>query len=249
MDLGTLIGGILGSALIWMAIILGKSVGAFISVNDLLLVFGGTVSLLMIKHQLKDVYNISSIFGKSLFVSHKCVESTIYTIQDMANIARNDGVLALEKVKSADTFMQHAIDSATDGMDPAHLEAMLRSDLDARGKRHQRGITLCKDVGFFTLLMGIIATFIGGVQLVNTEGVVLSLAAVPQVAIPMFYGFVVCAFTCALAGKLEFYSSDERFVDEIIIKGIKGIQHGINPRLLTHSLKGQLPPAQRGSIV
>lgn len=248
MDLATILGFLLGSSLLWIAIILGKTVELFIDIDALLFVIGGTVSLMFIRHKITEVYSSVGIFMKTLFVHQKKPEVTVDTLYEMADRVRGHGILSLELVKVNDPFLQNAINLCTKGADPAYIEEILTDELDARSKRHARGIDLCRGVGNYAFLVGLLGAFIEGVKLLAGAKALTWLtlgAKLIPVVMPVFYGLVIYTFTRALAGKLQDYSDEERCIDELSVKGINGIQKGINPRMLKESLSIHLPPKWR----
>lgn len=247
MDLATVIGLVLGASLLVGAILLGGTLQMFIDVPSILIVIGGSISALFVKFRMGEVFSVVGIIGKAFFNKTHDMDRIIGQLVDMANIARKDGILALEKVKSEDVFMQGAINHCVDGADPDFLERVLMKDLEYLVDRHQKGIGVVETIGDVAPAFGMIGTLIGLVQMLANMSDPNSIGPAMAVAlITTLYGAIVANLVAIpLAGKLGMYSADERLVRQVIIDGMIGIQKGVNPRMLQEALKTALPPDQR----
>lgn len=247
MDLATIIGLVLGFSLLTGAVMLGGTIIMFIDVPSILIVIGGTIAALFVKFRMSEVFSVVGISGKAFFNKTEDVDRIIGQLVDMANIARKDGILALEKVKSEDPFMQGAINHCVDGADPDFLEDVLNRDLNYLIDRHNKGIGILETVGDVAPAFGMIGTLIGLVQMLANMSDPNSIGPAMAVAlITTLYGAIFANLVAIpLSGKLGMYSKDERLVKQVIIAGMTGIQKGVNPRMLQEALKTALPPDQR----
>lgn len=250
MDLATVIGLVGGFALILWAILMGGQLKMFIDIPSVLIVFGGTLAAVFVKFRLGEVFSTATVVMKAFFNTRPEVDRVIGQLVDMANIARKDGILALEKIKSEDVFMQSAINHCVDGADPEFLETVLGKDLEYLIQRHQRSISIMESMAEFGPAFGMVGTLIGLVQMLanmsdpNTIGPAMAVALITTL-----YGAILANLVCIpLAGKLTFYSEDERLVRQVIIDGMVGIQKGVNPRMLQEALKAAIPPKQREAV-
>ena len=247
MDLASIIGLVMGASLLIGAVLLGGTIQMFIDVPSILIVIGGTFSALFVKYRLGEVFSVIGIVGKAFFNKSQEIDRVIGQLVDMANIARKDGILALEKVKSDDVFLQGAINHCVDGADPDFLEGVLNKDLQYLIDRHDKGIGIVETVGDVAPAFGMIGTLIGLVQMLANMSDPNSIGpAMAMALITTLYGAIVANLVAIpLSGKLGMYSNDERLVKQVIIAGMTGIQKGINPRMLQEALKTALPPDQR----
>ena len=247
MDLATIIGLVVAFSLLIGAVMLGGSIAMFIDIPSILIVIGGSVAALFIKFRMGEVFSVVGILGKAFFNQSQDIDRIIGQLVDMANIARKDGILALEKVKSEDPFMQGAINHCVDGADPDFLESVLIKDLDYLSARHDKGISIVEFIGDVAPAFGMIGTLIGLVQMLANMSDPNSIGPAMAVAlITTLYGAILAnVVAIPLAGKLGMYSKDERLVRQVIIDGMIGIQKGVNPRMLQEALKTALPPEQR----
>ncbi|MBF0096321.1 MAG: MotA/TolQ/ExbB proton channel family protein [Magnetococcales bacterium] len=247
MDLATIIGLVMGFGLMVVAVLLGGSLRMFIDLPGMMIVFGGVLAALFVKYRLGEVLSTITVIAKAFVNKQPDVERVIAQVIEMANVARKDGILALEKVKSNDPFLQSAINHCVDGADPDFLEMVMRKNLDYLIGRHQRSISILDTIAEMGPAFGMIGTLIGLVQMLasmsdpNTIGPAMALALMATL-----YGVTLSALVAApLSGKLTLYSEDERVVRQVIIDGMVGIQKGINPRMLQEALRAALPPKRR----
>jgi chemotaxis protein MotA len=249
MDIATVIGVVLGFALILMAIMMGGDIVIFINVPSLLIVVGGTIAMMFVKHKMDEVFGSFGVLMKAVMVTPSDPEATIGTLVDMANIARKDGILALEKVKSDNTFLQGAINHCVDGADPEFLESVLTKDLEYLAERHKKGADVWDGAGETAPAFGMIGTLVGLVQMLASMEDPSSIGPAMAVALlTTLYGSIVAnVVAIPMAVKLNAYSKEEQMVLQIIIDGMIGIQRGVNPRMLQEALKAALPPSQRDS--
>ena len=247
MDLATVIGIVMGFALILMAIMMGGDVVAFVNLPSVLIVIGGTLSAMFVKHKMGEVFGAVGIAMKAFFVKQQDAEEVIGKLIDMANVARKDGILALEKIKSDDMFLQGAINHCVDGADPDFLESVLNKDLAYPNERHMKGIGIWEGIGETAPAFGMIGTLIGLVQMLATMEDPSSIGPAMAVALlTTLYGAIIANLVAIpLSVKLTAYSKEEQLVRQVIIDGMIGIQIGVNPRMLQEALKAALAPGKR----
>jgi len=247
MDIATLIGLVLGCVLLVGAILLGGDFGMFVNIPSILVVVGGTIASLFIRYQMAEAFSITGIMGNAFSNKQEPPEDVINQIIDMASIARKDGILALEKVKSENVFLQSAINHCVDGADPEFLEAVLEKDMAYLGDRHAKGIDMMAGLAEAAPAFGMIGTLIGLVQMLANMSDPSAIGPAMAVALlTTLYGAVIAnLFFLPIGKKLDNYSKSELISRQVIIDGIIGIQKGVNPRMLQEALKAALPPKLR----
>ncbi|MGN7611570.1 motility protein A [Magnetococcales bacterium HHB-1] len=250
MDLATVTGLVLGISLVTTAIMLGGDLGMFINPPSVLIVIGGTISAMFVRHRMSEVFGSISIMMKAFVVNQAKPEDMIGQLIDMANIARKDGILALERIKSDDPFLQSAVNHCVDGADPDFLRDVLTKDLEYLADRHQKGIDLWDGVGDSAPAFGMIGTLIGLVQMLATMDDPSAVGPAMAVALlTTLYGSLIAnLFAIPLTSKLTMYSREEQMIRQVIIDGMIGIQKGVNPRMLQEALKAALPPKMRDAV-
>ncbi|MBF0213418.1 MAG: MotA/TolQ/ExbB proton channel family protein [Magnetococcales bacterium] len=247
MDIATVIGLVMGFGLLGWAILMGGSFMLFVDVPSVIIVFGGTICTMFIKHTMQEVFGSVGIFMKAILNEPKVPEDYVNQLTNLANLARKDGILSLEKVRVDDSFMQLAINLCVDGADPGFLEEVLNKELGYLNDRHSNWIGIYEGIAEAAPAFGMIGTLIGLVQMLADMSDPAKIGPAMAVAlITTFYGaFLANLVAIPISVKLKAYSQKEQVIRQMIIDGMVGIQKGINPRMLQISLKAAVPPIQR----
>ena len=134
-----------------------------------------------------------------------------------------------------------------DGVDAETLSGILQLQNLAVQQRHKIGQEVFKAAGRWAPAFGMIGTLIGLVTMLGTMQTPSSIG--PKMAIALLttlYGALVSNLLCLpMAGKLKQRTEQEILINTIIAEGLKGLQMGLNPRLLEEKLKAFLPTAQQ----
>ena len=251
MDKGTLIGMILGWALVLWSMMIGVGIGPYIDFPSFLIVIGGSIGMGMAGVPIpKFVSGLKSISKVFIYIPQS-EQNLISQLVDFAVKARRDGILALESEEEnmKDEFLRKGVRLAVDGTEPEVIRTVLEMDFENMIKRHamnQSVIGLFQDLG---PAMGMIGTLIGLVaMLLNMSDPAAIGPAMAVALITTFYGSVLANMICIPFGnKLKVRSAEEQMLREIMLAGIMAIQSGDNPRIVEQKLNTYLPPAQRKS--
>jgi len=250
MDLATVIGLIGGMALVGWSILTGASFSVFIDAPSIVMVVGGSIAATLIAFPMKNVLGIVQVIRKALFGKQPAAVQLIADLVRYAEVARRDGILALENVthEASDEFLVSGIQMAVDGTDPAIVEQMLASELDALAQRHESGKALLDAVGKYAPAFGMIGTLVGLViMLKNMDDPAKIGPGMALALLTTLYGALLANLVALpLADKLAVRSSEELLLKSIIIQGILAIQAGDNPRIVEQKLKTVLPRRMRG---
>jgi len=275
MDIATIIGFVIAAGGIIFAMYEGThgAFGTFYSTEGFILVMGGAVGLSIMSMPWHTAKSIPAYVKKCFF--HKDVEPghLITQIVQFAEIARRDGVLALENsVKTTkDAFLAKGLQLAIDGADPAVIEQVLNIELASIEERHHHGKKMFELMGKYGPALGLVATLIGQVVMFKnmaapsgggehggghgTPGVpevsqATRIAQALQIALlGTLYGAVWSNLICGpLFDKLSIRSKEELFSKQIIIQGILSIQAGDNPRIVESKLLSFLSQKERAHM-
>lgn len=250
MDLATVIGIIMGTLLIGITAIQGGSLGMFISISGLVIVLGGVIAGTLIRYRMDEIATAMTLIKKCFVNERQNVNHIIAQLGTMANVSRKEGILALERIKSDNAFLQTAINHCVDGADPDFLAEVLDLEIEYMAERHEKGIRMLEVMGEMAPAFGLLATLVGVVQvLANMNNPSAIGPAISTALLGTFYGAMVAnLFMFPLAAKLRLYHDDENQVRRVVKDGILGIQRGTNPRLLQEALKSALPPNKRKKL-
>lgn len=256
MDLATIIGLVLGAAMVVYGIIDSGGASAltesFLDLPSFVITFGGSISCLICSYTLKEFASNFKGIGiafKSPKVDHGAVISKII---ELSNVARKEGLLALEEVASNldDEFMKKGILLIVDGTEPELVRGILETELNNMDERH-RGVT-----GFFDTwasmgpAWGMIGTLIGLVNMLKNLSDASTIG--PNMAVALLttlYGSLIANWFCTpISNKLKGINAKEYQMKEIVIEGLLSIQAGENPRVIEEKLKSFLSPSVRNAI-
>jgi len=255
MDLATLIGVITAcGALIW-AMYEGTHghLSAFYSTEGVVLVIGGSFAAVCLSMPLRSVLDVFGYIKHWLFTKEHPPHVVIQEIVHYAEIARREGVLALENeiTKQEDPFLRKGLQLCVDSMDTAMIETTMRIEIEALAERHKKGKKFFELMGKYGPGFGLIATLVGQVAMFRNLGG--DSAAIGQaLAIALLgtlYGCILCNVICGpIADKLGIRSAHEQFVREMMLVGILGLQAGDNPRMVQIKMQSFLSNREQRAL-
>lgn len=256
MDIATLFGLILGFVMMFGALFAmaghgggGVNLASFIDVPAIMMVLGGGLAVALVGFPIKRVLSMAMVIKKLFFRKKENVGHLIEEIVKLAEVARRDGLLALEsKAKEIDDpFVALGIRMAVDGIKPETVEEVLRTEIQAMESRHHEGKKVLELVGRCGPAFGMIATLLGLVMMLGNLSDAASIG--PSMAVALvgtLYGAVTANLVCIpFTEKLSCLSHEESMVKEIVVRGVMAIQSGDSPRIVQQKLSTFLPPKQR----
>ncbi len=248
MDLGTIVGLLLGIILLVGSIMVGGSIGIFFNMPSILIVVGGTIASSFISFSLADVIGAFKVAMNAFFYKLEPPEEIIKELVTLANIARREGLLKLEKQPVKNPFLKKAIMYCVDGHEADFIEEVLTKEVALTAERHEVGQNLFKTMGELSPAFGMIGTLIGLVQMLSSMEDPKSIGPAMAVALlTTLYGAVLANLVFnPIANKLGLRSQEEELNYRLIIEGVLGLQKGLNPRILEEVLKTFLPTKKRG---
>ena len=247
MDLATLLGLIITFGFILGAIISGGPIILFINVPSLLIVIGGSVAVVLMQFTLSQFFGAFKVGMKAFFNKSVNASELIEQAGVLANIARKEGMMALESQEIENPFLNKGIQLCVDGHPPDLVRKMLSKDISLTIQRHELGQKIFTALGDIAPAMGMIGTLIGLVQMLSNMDDPKSIGPAMAVALlTTLYGAIIAnAFALPIADKLGLRSQEEKTNRTLILETISGIQEGMNPRVLEELLKAFLPEGQR----
>lgn len=248
----TILGVVLGAGFIIWSILLGGQLGWYFDAPSVVVVVGGTFASFLISFQLKEVLKFGKIFGKTIKNSEFDVEQIITKIIELANVARREGLLALEEAVSEikDEFLQKGVMLIVDGTDPELVKNILETEIDNLSERHNKGKSMFETWASMGPAWGMIGTLIGLIAMLQKLDDPSSIGPAMGIAlITTFYGSVMANLIFApMAAKLGLKSSEEVLIRNVMIEGLLSIQAGENPRIIEEKLKVFLSPTDRKKV-
>lgn len=249
MDIGTIVGLVLAFGLIIGAI--GAGVDTFWDVRSIMIVFGGTTSVILVHFPLNHFLNIHRVIKNALLTKPQSPLDVVSTLVSFSEKARREGILSLESSMEEvqDDFIKLGLRLAVDGVEPELIKDILHTELAFIEDRHKTGQRIFEYAGQVAPAFGMIGTLIGLVLMLQKLDDPSSIG--PSMAVALLttlYGAVMAnACFIPLAGKLKMRTAEEILLKEVAIEGVMSIQSGDNPRILEQKLLAFLPPSIRPS--
>ncbi len=256
MDIGSLAGLIVCIVMVVFGIAQGDDgiagVGSFMDLPSALITFGGAFSAVLASNHLSDFINGLKSFTICLKVPKINEAGTIKNIIDLSNVARKEGLLALEEAANdlEDPFLKKGILLIVDGTDPELVRAIMETELTCMEARHKKNIKFWGDLATMGPAWGMIGTLIGLINMLKKLDDPSAIGPNMAVAlITTLYGSMLANWVCTpVAEKMGVNNSKEVAMEEVVIEGLLSIQAGENPRVIEEKLKSFLSPKQRASF-
>jgi chemotaxis protein MotA len=255
-DLGTVGGFVLAISMIGGALMIMTShgsgqvnLGAFVDVPALMLIGGGCFAVALVGFPIKQALNAFKLIAKVFYNKPEHLNRVIEEMVGLAEIARRDGLLALE-TKAAeieDPFVALGVQMAVDGTRPEIIAEVLRTDIESMQARHRDCKKMIELVGRCGPAFGMVATLLGLILMLGNLSDPDSIG--PSMAVALvgtMYGVLAANLIAIPFGeKLGGLSAEESLAKEIVLRGVLGIQSGDNPRTIQQKLTTYLPPRLR----
>lgn len=255
MDIATIIGIVVGAVMIVFGILTSGGVAAlgnFIDVPSIVITFGGTISALITSNSIESFISSLKAAGAAFKQPVLNEAETIRKIIELSNVARKEGLLALEEAGSnlEDEFMKKGIMLIVDGTEPELVRGILETELTCVEGRHKSVIGFWEFMASMGPAWGMIGTLIGLVNMLkNLED---SSTIGPNMAVALLttlYGSMIANWIATpIANKLGANNAAEVQLKEVTIEGLLSIQAGENPRVIEEKLKSFIAPSKRNDV-
>ncbi len=247
MDLATLVGLVGAMGVVMASIVLGGSPLIFFNIPSLIIVFGGTFLVVLMKFSIAQFINAFKVALKAFVSKQQSPELLIPEIVSLAEVARKEGMLALEGREISNPFLDEGIKMLIDGHNREVIQTLMHKELQQTVERHKWGAKVFTSTGDVAPAMGMIGTLIGLVQMLSAMddpkkiGPAMAVALLTTLYGAMFANMVAIP----IADKLTLRKTEEGLLKAICIDGVLAIQEGKNPRVIESMLKAYLAPSKR----
>jgi chemotaxis protein MotA len=229
----------------------GLSVHVFWQASSLLLVLGGAAMTTVMSFPGTRLQSVWGMLENAFYVRTRSAEETMITLAALAEIARRQGLLALDRPVAGlrDDFLKRAVQMAVDGYDPANIRTMLQAELESIDLRHRENWSMLESVGRNAPIFGMMGTLIGLVVMLGRMDDPSKIGPGMAVALmTTLYGLVIANVFCLpLVRKLSQRNSEELLAKTVALEGVLAIQAGEHPRVLAQRLEVYLPPHRRST--
>lgn len=240
MEFTTIFGLGLGAVLIIIAIMIAGQLSYFWDVASVMITVGGTIASTIISFRGKNLKALIPVLKKAFKKTNTDLNRDIEMIIDLANVARKEGLLALEEQLAGieDPFLKKGISMIVDGTDIELIKSILQTEIYFIQARHMEGQDLFNTMAAFAPAYGLIGTLIGLILMLQTLDDLSTLGKNMAVAlVTTFYGSVLANLIfIPISKKLKVQSDAEVLQKELYIEGLLSIQEGENPRIIRDKL-------------
>lgn len=229
---------------------------AFFSIEGVLMVGGGTASVLLMAMPAEKLKCVPGYIRRFLFHKARRSTDTVDLLVKLAERARRDGILALEgemeELEREDPFLATGVRMSIDGMDPASIDATLRIEILSMQERHRAGKKFFDLIKLYGPGWALAGTLIGQIGMfANLEGGdVGKLGHMLALAVcATMYGTVLAnAIAGPIGDKLAMRSAEEIANKEMVLCGVLALQQGENPRAVLDKMVAFVPYKERSVL-
>ena len=240
----TIAGLVAGVACMLYGILSGGELMSFFDPGSIFITVGGTICGFMIAYPMKSVKSVISVISQAFKSKDIDLAKDIRVIVDIANIARREGLLALENSLSTmeNPFLKKGIMLVVDGSDPELIKNVLESEMTFTANRHADAAGMLDTLAAFGPAFGMIGTLIGLINMLKSMDDPDALGPGMSTAlITTLYGsFLANLLFTPMSKKLKKQSADEFVEKQLLLEGLLSIQDGENPRVIEEKLRSFL---------
>jgi chemotaxis protein MotA len=252
MDPATIIGIIVAFGAMYTMISLeGADVTSILLPAPMILVFGATLAVGFASGTIPDAILALKALPRAFKGGIGKPQAVIDRVVEFAEIARRDGLLALEQHASdeKDDFLRLALQNIADGMDAEELRELLEDEIATRDRVNRTAAKFFNTIGGYAPTIGIIGTVI------SLTHVLENLSSPDKLGHSIAGAFVATLWGVLSANLiwLPIGTRLTRLADldsermHLLLEGMLAVQAGSQPRVLGERLLAMVPAHARGS--
>lgn len=241
MDLTSLVGPVLGLGAILLGLFLeGGHLSSILQITAFIIVIGGMAGAIMVAYPLPDLIKALQALGTWLKSPPSKPDQIQADIIDLAQTARKESILALEKKRDAIEYepLATAVRLAVDGTDPNIIRETLETAQQHAMEEEEVVVHFWEDCGAFAPTIGILGAVLGLIHVMENldkPEMIGPGIAVAFVATLYGVGFSNILFI-PIGKKLKRKAKLDAIAREMVIIGVEGILSGLNPKVIEEKL-------------
>jgi chemotaxis protein MotA len=245
MDILSLIGLLIGfGAIIVGQHLEGGHLDTILNAVALLIVLGGTVGAVMLQTPLNTFVRSLKISLWIILPPKLSPEETLAKILDWNQIARKEGLIALDNVAidEPDLFSQKGLQMISDGADSELIRDILENELDIDEENDTQAAKVYEAMGGYAPTIGIIGAVMGLIHVMGNLADPSSLGsgiAFAFVATIYGVGFANLLFL-PIGNKLKTLISRRTRIQMMLVDGLVCVAEGENPRNIESRLQAYM---------
>ena len=140
MNLSTIVGLVAGAFFIIVAIVLGGDISRYLEAQSIMIVLGGTMAATVVSYSFEQLKQFLPMLKKAFVKPSFNMHQDLDRIVELANVARREGLLALDGEDLGDPFMQKGIEMVVDGTDPELVKDIMETEIDQSMEHDMPGL-------------------------------------------------------------------------------------------------------------
>ena len=136
------------------------------------IVFGGTFGFLLLAFPISYIKQVPKALKAIFFRKKKNYAQVIDLLYNLANVARRDGILAMEAEaeKIKDPFIKKGLLYVADGVEPEFLKEVLENEIEASVGEMEKAAKVLEGAGGVAPACGVLGTVMGMVSILRDMG-------------------------------------------------------------------------------
>lgn len=241
MDISSLLGPIVSLGFIIVGLFLeGGHLSSILQLTAALIVLGGAFGALMVGYSLPDIIFGFKSIGTWLKKPAADPDQILETILELAQIARKESVLALEKKRDSIDYapLAKAIKLAVDGTDPQVIKETLETEQYVVAEEAEVGVKFWEHFGAIAPTIGILGAVLGLIHVMeNLDKPEMIGPGIAVAFVATLYGVGFAnIFAIPMGIKLKRKVDLDSHAREMVIIGVDGILAGLNPNVIKEKL-------------
>lgn len=241
MDITSLLGPLMAIGFIILGLFMeGGHLASIIQFTAALIVFGGMYGSLFVAYPLADVIFSFKCIGIWLKNPSADTNQIMHDIIDLAQTARKESILALEKKRDGIKFepLAQAVKLAVDGTDPQIIRSTLETAKEVTFEEQEVAVKFWEDSGAIAPTIGILGAVLGLIHVMeNLDKPEMIGPGIAVAFVATLYGVGSAnIFFIPMGKKLKRKFILEGHAREMVIIGIEGILSGLNPKVIEEKL-------------
>ncbi len=241
MDIASILGPIVAIGMILLGLILeGGHIGSLVQLTAAIIVFGGMFGSLMVAYPLPDIINSFKALGVWLKNPPANTDEILKDILDLAQTARKESILALEKKRDSIKFepLAKAIKLAVDGTDPNIIRDTLETEAHVVMEEQEVGVHFWEDCGAIAPTIGILGAVLGLIHVMeNLDKPEMIGPGIAVAFVATLYGVGSAnIFFLPIGKKIKRKAVLEGHARMMVTIGVEGILSGLNPKVIEEKL-------------
>lgn len=245
MDILSIVGLALAAvAILGGQMIEGGTVGSLLQFAAFLIVIGGTLGAVMLQSPMSTFLQGIKLARWIVAPPRVDPHGTIARVVEWAQLARKDGMLALEDrlAETPEGFERNGLQMLVDGFEPEKIREAMEVEISAWEDRTRAAAKVWEAAGGYAPTVGILGAVLGLIHVMENLSDPAKLGSGIAVAfVATVYGVGAANLVLLPIGnKLKSLIAREVAQRELVVDGMMGIANGENPKLIEARLTGYL---------